>query len=323
MPQRAEYRCQLIKRRMFALQVVSASTTSRSLLDLSTTGPVPCASCSSIVKRLDLLSGNKTDLAKVVAELDGQCKEHFKDTDLLLCDVVVSLAVEKLLPAIIKGLDTVAWDAHATCAALGSCLVPCCLSETKPEQLRLSLTQRPSEMVVSWTTHQNSSSEVQYGPTPGAHHLTAHGSSTVDFGEHAFGWRGRLHRATMTGLTPGVRYYYRVGDAVGGFSDLRSFVALLPDAGTRTPLRIAFIADMGWGDNSNNTIKQLTRLATSTNASERIDLVVHNGDVGYADGNMHGWDLFLRKIEPIASCMKWDLNATPSWRRMGTGSFRV
>jgi len=29
--------------------------------------------------------------------------------------------------------------------------------------------------------------------------------------------------------------------------------------------------------------------------------VLHNGDIGYADGDMHHWDVFMRKIEPIAA----------------------
>jgi len=105
----------------------------------------------------------------------------------------------------------------------------------------------------------------------------------------------------MTGLQPKTRYYYRVGDASGGYSAVNSFKTLSPTAGGATPLRIAWVADMGWGGRSTDTIARLTNL---TNAGA-IDLLVHPGDIGYADGNMLGWDMYLRKIEPIAAAVPY------------------
>jgi len=32
-----------------------------------------------------------------------------------------------------------------------------------------------------------------------------------------------------------------------------------------------------------------------------VDMVIHNGDISYADGDMAHWDDFMRKIEPIAA----------------------
>jgi hypothetical protein len=33
----------------------------------------------------------------------------------------------------------------------------------------------------------------------------------------------------------------------------------------------------------------------------KVDFVLHSGDVSYADGDASHWDVFLRKIQPIAS----------------------
>jgi len=54
---------------------------------------------------------------------------------------------------------------------------------------------------------------------------------------------------------------------------------------------------MGWGGNSNDTIARLASLAESG----ALDILIHPGDIGYADGNMGMWDNFLRQMEPITS----------------------
>ena len=58
---------------------------------------------------------------------------------------------------------------------------------------------------------------------------------------------------------------------------------------------------MGYGANSDGTVAQLTELA----GSGEIDAVFHNGDISYADGDQHHWDVYFRKIEPIASTVPY------------------
>jgi hypothetical protein len=101
----------------------------------------------------------------------------------------------------------------------------------------------------------------------------------------------------MVGLQPDTTYSYRVGDASGGFSDVLS-MHTLPAAVTGTRyLRVAVVADMGYGPESDDTVASLIKLA----AAGDIDMVIHDGDISYADGDMQHWDVFMRKIEPIAS----------------------
>ena len=97
-----------------------------------------------------------------------------------------------------------------------------------------------------------------------------------------FGWVGRLHTALITGLAPGQAVFYRVGDADGGFSGTTSFRTLPADAGSAArPLRVASIADMGYGNLSDDTVARLTELVETGS----IDMVIHSGDVSYAVGN--------------------------------------
>ena len=57
------------------------------------------------------------------------------------------------------------------------------------------------------------------------------------------------------------------------------------------------VADMGWGDKSNDTIAHMESAA----AAGMLDFVLHPGDIGYADGDEHWWDVFGRKIEKVTS----------------------
>ncbi len=60
------------------------------------------------------------------------------------------------------------------------------------------------------------------------------------------GFHGRIYRAVMKNLEPGVRYYYKVGDIqTRTFSDLRYFKSP-PKQNTRlNEVRFAVFGDMG------------------------------------------------------------------------------
>jgi hypothetical protein len=182
------------------------------------------------------------------------------------------------------------------CAALGKCTVPCCSHPTLPEQVHLGPGVDVSSVTVMWTTLEaTASSTVQYGLAGSGQldHTALGKNSTLTH----FGWIGQLHRAVVTDLSPNTTYEYRVGDASGGFSSIFTFKTLPGAIFDSAPLRLAVFADMGYGPASDATVAALTSLAEAG----AIDAVIHDGDIGYADGDMQHWDDFLRKIEPIAA----------------------
>lgn len=78
-----------------------------------------------------------------------------------------------------------------------------------------------SEMLIQWVTKDSTAPKVRWGPTPGDYVASAAGTSITYSREDlcggpaaAEGWMepGLLHRATMTNLEPGRRYYYIYGD---------------------------------------------------------------------------------------------------------------
>lgn len=110
----------------------------------------------------------------------------------------------------------------------------------------------------------------------------------------AAGWLGTLHRAVMTDLKPDTEYYYRVGSSEG-WSNVFHFKTF--PSGNDLNYTVAFVADMGYGDTSDPTVVDLL----SAVDSGEIQLVIHSGDIGYADGFQPHWDDFFNKIQPIAS----------------------
>ena len=64
------------------------------------------------------------------------------------------------------------------------------------------------------------------------------------------------------------------------------------------------------GEDASAVMAQVSASKTELESmATRLDqiphLVMHIGDISYADGEQHHWDLFMRKIEPIASAVPY------------------
>ena len=55
---------------------------------------------------------------------------------------------------------------------------------------------------------------------------------------------GIIHSVLVTGLAPATVYYYRYGNAIEGFSGVKSFASALP-ASPDTPVSFIAIGDLG------------------------------------------------------------------------------
>jgi 3',5'-cyclic AMP phosphodiesterase CpdA len=110
----------------------------------------------------------------------------------------------------------------------------------------------------------------------------------------AAGWIGNIHKAVMTGLKECSTYQYKVGSVLDGktvsYAKTYTFKTFCP---TQDKIRYAVLGDMDFSDASKYTRQ---RVLAKVKAGE-IDVIVHNGDIGYADGFEPHWDLFMNMME--------------------------
>jgi len=173
---------------------------------------------------------------------------------------------------------------------------------TSPWQIHLALAGRgadgaSSSMTVSWVTNgTTATSTVEYGLSPTALSQSATGTSNSYYAPTV------SHHVVLPGpLKPATRYYYRCGDAAGGWSDVRSF--------SSAPTSDAAITVMVVGDqglyNSNATVELMKQHV------DAVDFLLHVGDIGYADdaflhdplkfGYEPTWNQYMSNLEPLVS----------------------
>ncbi|KAJ4961969.1 hypothetical protein NE237_021879 [Protea cynaroides] len=146
------------------------------------------------------------------------------------------------------------------------------------------------------------------------------------------GWRdpGFIHTTFMKELWPNAMYTYKLGHKLinGSYvwSPMYSFKAS-PYPGQDSLQRVIIFGDMGKGeaDGSNEYYPQPGSLNTTKqliNDLNNYDIVIHNGDITYADGYLSQWDQFTAQVEPIASTKPYMItsgNHERDWPN--TGSF--
>jgi predicted MPP superfamily phosphohydrolase len=251
-----------------------------------------CSSCRETIDGLEMKWSNETEVAEILSDLKRQCKTLDSVVKKKFCDAAVEVLVQ-IPPGIFKGIESLAWPVSlGLCATGGSCQVNCCPANAPPEQIHLSLSSNDhSLMGVSWVTLEGSDSVVKYGTSADFLDKTIDGSVLTYTNA---GWIGVIHRAVMTDLKPATTYYYQVGSLTDNrWSEVHSFTTFTPGK----ELNFAVIADMAYDTFSDNTVKRLINLVDEG----KLDVVIHSGDISYADGYMPHFDDFLNKVQPIAS----------------------
>eukprot|EP01006_Ploeotia_vitrea_P032202 TRINITY_DN64461_c0_g1_i1.p1 TRINITY_DN64461_c0_g1~~TRINITY_DN64461_c0_g1_i1.p1 ORF type:complete len:506 (+),score=250.15 TRINITY_DN64461_c0_g1_i1:239-1756(+) len=257
----------------------------------------PCVVCQVAFAEFAKIAGNKTDLEHLQEALDKKCDSlHLSPTITKVCEAIVNKTVA-FLPKIAKFVYQKPYSPFAWCSILSVCPVDCCETDTQPEQIHVAQGKTYETMTVTWVTGQPTpSTTVQWGTSPDSLSNTAMGAVRT---YTISGWHGIIHHATMTGLKPKTRYFYRVGDPNKGMSDVMNCTTLWAGNGTMT---FAVIGDMGL-DNSNETMQYLASEATSG----AINGILHVGDISYADAYQRVWDQYLRKIQPTASQLPYQV----------------
>ncbi len=171
-------------------------------------------------------------------------------------------------------------------------------------QIHIAQGLTPSSMSISWLTPDNCFSHVRYGLNIDNIINTEHGSSstyefyykTYDIQNHYKS--GYIHQVLITDLHPLTKYYYQCGDFINSItSELLSFNTL-PNPGFNQQLTFAVLGDIGQTKNSVSTINHIMK-------NKDVSMILHTGDLSYADCNQTLWDTYGNMIQPLASYIPW------------------
>ncbi len=259
-------------------------------LGVVSAGQLSCDFCAGAFTVAETFAVSK-NVSSIVAALQTGCHHAFNHSAHLLRDcLALAKKAQDLLPFLPEFIASGFYPPSVICAILfgGVCELPCCNDTNAPEQVYITLGEEKHQLRVSWVTLTNSSSVVRYGGSDLA--LSANG---VSFTYTDAGWVGSIHQAFLNvSAFAGQNVFYQVGDGAN-FSAI--FSARVPVFDY--PMTFAVVGDLGTGNNGAGTFEHLQELS----ASSQIDLVLHVGDVSYADGNQETWDAFGREAQVFAS----------------------
>jgi predicted MPP superfamily phosphohydrolase len=150
-----------------------------------------------------------------------------------------------------------------------------------PQQIHLAFAGTPTGtgMTISWTTFEKiEGSIVWVGTQPTDLRVPTNVALKIDSYYQEDDYQLHSYHATVTGLTPHTKYYYKVGSAtdVQGQSPVNSFITAR-SSNDKEEFEIAVFGDLGGDSNAMETINYLNKLPG------KIDFVYHVGDISYAD----------------------------------------
>ena len=172
-------------------------------------------------------------------------------------------------------------------------------------QIHIAQGLNSHSMTISWITESNCFSHVVYGLNSKNLDTRVHGSSSnYDFiykkdNVSKYYQSGYIHHVLLTNLKPVTKYYYQCGDLILNIaSEIISFTTLPKPGDSINRLTFGVLGDIGQTVHSQSTIKHLMN-------EKIISMILHAGDLSYADCDQILWDSYGLMIEPLASNIPW------------------
>ncbi|KAG2785820.1 hypothetical protein PC129_g17480 [Phytophthora cactorum] len=184
-----------------------------------------------------------------------------------------------------------------------------------PQQIHLAFagTKTGTAMTVSWATFEDvTDSSVWVGSSEDTLELVETPvSSDSYYSDDEYDLFH--HHATITGLKPRTKYFYKVGSRGDEkyTSEVSSFITARPATDDST-FNALIYGDLGDGKNSVDTIAAVNKMT-----SDDIDLVYHLGDVSYADNDFltvnqaagffyeEVYNKWMNSLMPLMSCVPY------------------
>ncbi|KAK3259386.1 hypothetical protein CYMTET_31614 [Cymbomonas tetramitiformis] len=183
-------------------------------------------------------------------------------------------------------------------------LVGAASTANAPEQIHIAYAGKGT-MVVSWVTPvpgKEACTRVHFGTAPGGHNAniaigTNESYSCQKKSCPADYVSGMIHHAELVGLAPSTTYFYRLGDTqTAEASDEFSFTTP-PEVGPDVAAVYTLVGDLGQTTDSVSTLDHMS--------SSKGDIIIHVGDLSYADGYQPRWDTYGRLVQPVAAKTPW------------------
>ena len=171
-------------------------------------------------------------------------------------------------------------------------------------QIHIAQGLTSSSMTISWITRDNCFSHVAYGINDKSLNNIVHGSSTTyEFyynktNASNYYKSGYIHHVLLTELEPSKKYYYQCGDFTLESKSALLYFNTLPKEGDNQKVTFGVLGDIGQTINSVLTVKHLIN-------EPNISMILHAGDLSYADCDQELWDSYGDMIEPLASTTPW------------------
>lgn len=171
------------------------------------------------------------------------------------------------------------------------------------KQIHLAQGLTPCSMTISWVTKDDCYSHVIYGKNDALLDNYMYGKSTTynftyPLNNPHFYESGFIHHVLITELQPSTLYFYKCGDLDASIkSELLNFTTL-HNVGDHKQFTFGVIGDLGQTDFSKSTISHIVK-------DSSIKMILHAGDLSYADCNAPLWDSYGDIVEPVSKKIPW------------------
>lgn len=173
----------------------------------------------------------------------------------------------------------------------------------KVSQIHISQGLTPCSMTISWITPDSCYSHVAYGKNNDVLDNYMYGKSTsynftYTLNNPNYYQSGYIHHVLIDDLEPNTQYFYICGDFVNQIKSERLNFTTLPKIGDHKQISFGVIGDLGQTKDSISTVNHLLN-------DRSIRMILHAGDLSYADCNQPLWDSYGEIIEPLAKKIPW------------------
>jgi len=170
-------------------------------------------------------------------------------------------------------------------------------------QLHIAQGSTPTSMTISWITKYKCISYVLYGRQSNNLDYIVHGSSSIyNFTYNLNNYQSNfIHHVYINNLQPDTSYFYKCGTQ----NQHPKIFNTLPNVGVNKIITFGIIGDLGQTQYSLSTINNILDAVNNN----KINMILHAGDLSYADCNQTLWDTYGNLIEPLAGTTPWMVGA--------------